>query len=260
MKKISKALVVLMLMMTVIWPVGCKTGDVSKHNTHEYVDLGLPSGTLWATCNVGAKKPEDLGKYFAWGETSSKRHFSWKNYKYAKEGEEYDHHLFFTKYCDEWYLYHYGNNGFSDGLSTLEPDDDVATANWGFEWCTPSVTQWDELIENTDYEFIRKNGVYGILFTSHNGNSLFLPAGGTCVDREGESDEEMDDEDIDEENEEGEEGYGGTCAYWSRSLLYGPSAWSFLANIYSVTTYSDFTREYGLLVRPVRSINQIYFK
>ncbi len=84
-------------------------------NGHAYVDLGLPSGTLWATCNIGATKPEEYGDYFAWGETSTKDTYDWTTYKYSKGDEDE-----LTKYCDDSdYGYNYGYNGFTDSLNTL---------------------------------------------------------------------------------------------------------------------------------------------
>ena len=93
-------------------------------NVVEYVDLGLPSGTLWATCNIGASSPEDYGYYFAWGETEpydengGKTTFNWSTYKWCNG--DYNK---ITKYCDNS---SYGNNGFTDGKTELDPDDDAA--------------------------------------------------------------------------------------------------------------------------------------
>ena len=98
--------------------------DMNIYQEHEFVDLGLPSGTLWATCNVGASKPEDYGDYFSW------------------------------------------DNG------------KTAVAKWGKGWGMPSKEQWEELKENTKSNWTTRNGVNGRLFTSSNGNSLFLPAAG----------------------------------------------------------------------------------
>ena len=140
-------------------------------NGHGYVDLGLPSGTLWATCNVGATKPEEYGDYFAWGETKPKSIYDWTTYKFVNGDIDK-----LTKYCDnsDW-----GNNGFTDNLTSLESGDDAATANWGSDWCMPTKEQWKELLENTTDEWTMQNGVKGRLFTSKkNGKSLFLPAAG----------------------------------------------------------------------------------
>ena len=108
---------------------------------HEFVDLGLPSGTLWATCNVGANKPEEYGNYYAWGEIGTKNSYEWNTYKYATGS--YDT---LTKYCSKSDM---GNNGFSDNRTSLQSDDDPAVANCGSGWQTPSKAQWDELLKNT---------------------------------------------------------------------------------------------------------------
>lgn len=138
---------------------------------HEWVDLGLPSGTLWATCNVGANSPEEYGDYFAWGETEPKEvYYDWSSYKYCNGSE-----TTMTKYCLN------SNYGIVDNKSELEPEDDAATVNWGSEWQMPSVDQQDELKNSryTDITRITQNGVYGCLITSKsNGNSIFLPAAG----------------------------------------------------------------------------------
>ena len=145
--------------------------DMNNPQEHEYVDLGLPSGTLWATCNVGASKPEDYGDYFAWGETKKKDVYDWDTYKHAKGAIDK-----LTKYCDKS---DYGYNGFADTLTELQPIDDPATANWGNGWYTPKKEQWYELMAHTDREWTTRNGVKGWLFTSRrNGKSLFLPAAG----------------------------------------------------------------------------------
>lgn len=140
-------------------------------NGHEYVDLGLPSGTLWATCNVGAEKPEDYGCYFAWGETRQKVKYSWITYKY-KHGSSLGQ---LTKYCDNPDL---GYNDFTDNLTNLEADDDAATFNWGSGWRMPVEAEWQELFQNTSHKYITQKGKNGCLFIASNGNSLFLPAAG----------------------------------------------------------------------------------
>lgn len=140
------------------------------YNGHDYVDLGLPSGTLWATCNVGANVPEDYGDYFAWGETMPKGIYDWRTYKYCKGRDDQ-----LTKYCNNP---SYGYNGFTDNLTELQSSDDAATANWGSGWCMPTKTQWEELKNNTTVTWTMQNGVKGMKFTAGNGNSLFLPAAG----------------------------------------------------------------------------------
>ncbi|MBO7651371.1 MAG: hypothetical protein J6S84_01470, partial [Bacteroidales bacterium] len=143
-------------------------------NDHEFVDLGLPSGTKWATCNVGASNPEDYGDYFAWGETTPKDTYTWETYIYAEGTSNNNPEL--TKYNNNA---QYGNNGFTDNLTTLESTDDAATANWGAGWRMPTETEMRELIENCDITWTSTSGA-GMVFTSRsNGNSIFLPAAGT---------------------------------------------------------------------------------
>ena len=139
---------------------------------HDYVDLGLPSGILWATCNVGADAPEEYGDYFAWGETEPKNYYFVGNYQYCNGDEK------ITKYCNNS---NYGYNGFTDDLTTLLPEDDAATANWDSDWRMPTEEEWQELYSNTTVIWTTQNGVNGRLFTASNGNSLFLPAAGFRV-------------------------------------------------------------------------------
>lgn len=176
MKSFSKPLAVLMLMTTVIFAVGCTPDDPDEPIDDTYVDLGLPSGTLWATCNLGADTPEGYGDYFAWAETAPKTTYSWSTYKY-RCGESDIEQL--TKYCNSA---DYGYNGFTDNLTRLEPEDDAATVILGDEWCMPTYDQWMELFENTSRSWTKQKGVKGLLFTAKNGKELFLPAGGGRFD------------------------------------------------------------------------------
>ena len=108
----------------------------SDNNDHRWVDLGLPSGTLWATMNVGASSPEDYGDYFAWGETL----------------------------------------GIVDNKKTLDPDDDAATINWGPSWRMPTEAQMQELITRCNWKASTMKGVKGYSVTGPNGATMFLPA------------------------------------------------------------------------------------
>ena len=135
------------------------------------VDLGLPSGIRWASCNVGATAPEDYGNYYAWGETETKADYSWATYKHANGAENK-----LTKYCTDA---SYGNNGFTDDKTTLEPEDDAATVNWGEEWRMPTDAEWTELRENCTWTWATQSGVNGYQVASKtNSNSIFLPAAG----------------------------------------------------------------------------------
>lgn len=140
----------------------CSKDDEYDLNGHEFVDLGLPSGTLWATCNVGANSPEETGYYFAWGETTPKDYYSWDNYKWNNRLD-----ATLTKYTD------------LDRKRKLDDEDDAATANWGSGWCTPSREQILELMSFLSKEgwYARQKGVKGIKFT-RNGNTLFIPCAG----------------------------------------------------------------------------------
>lgn len=137
---------------------------------YEWVDLGLPSGTLWATCNIGANSPEQAGDYFAWGETAPKEEYSWSNYKWC-EGSMNT----MTKYCNS------SECGVVDNKMTLDPEDDAATVNWGSNWCMPTADQIAELTKSdyTTVEFATMNDVPVLKITSKkNGNSIVLsPAG-----------------------------------------------------------------------------------
>ena len=206
------------------------TGYFGNYNGHDYVDLGLPSGTLWATCNVGASSPEDHGDYFAWGETTTKSSYSWSTYKYCNGS--YDK---LTKYCNSS---SYGNNGFTDNLTVLQSSDDAATANWGSGWCMPTKAQWKELKDNTTITWTRQNGVRGRKFTASNGNSLFLPAAGYRY-------------------ESGLYYFVSFGYYWSSSLYTDFPYFAWLLSFRSDYCSMDGNgRDYGQSVRPVRSASQ----
>ena len=142
------------------------------NNGHDYVDLGLPSGTLWATMNVGATSPEDYGDYFAWGETnglkSGKNRFYWDTYKWCNGT-----YNSLTKYCTSSYY------GVVDNKTELELADDAARQNWGGDWRMPTYYQIDELQKECTSTITTWYGVKGLEIKSKkNGNSIFLPAAG----------------------------------------------------------------------------------
>lgn len=125
------------------------------------IDLGLPSGLKWTCCNVGASSPGEDGDYFAWGETSSKSCYNWDTYKW---GDGYT----FTKYT-------------RSGKTTLDPEDDAATQNWGKGCRMPTVDEFEELLNNTTSEWTEMYGVYGRKFTSKKSSAfVFFPASGYC--------------------------------------------------------------------------------
>lgn len=224
--------------LLMVFTVGCNKPDEPNNggnnnggngdnslNGHKYVDLGLPSGTLWATCNVGADKPEDYGDYFAWGETQPKDYYDWNTYQYCNGSENT-----LIKYCD---ISYYGYNGFTDTLTILLPEDDAAASNWGDGWRMPSEEQWDELKTNTTITRTTENGVNGWCFTGSNGNSVFLPAAGHH-----------------QVDELCHEGYTGN--YWSRSLaIYESISARQLGLFTDVCSIGYGERRGGLSVRPV---------
>jgi uncharacterized protein (TIGR02145 family) len=193
----------------------------------DYVDLGLPSGLLWATCNVGANAPEEYGDYFAWGETQPKSVYNWGTYQYCN-----GNYNKLTKYCNKS---NFGYNGFTDNLTTLLPEDDAATANWGSGWRMPTNEEWQELLDNTINTWIIRNGVIGRLFTAANGNSLFLPAAGDRF-------------------EEVLSQVGECGIYWSSSLNtnYPAEASYFYFSSGNLHEMSSDSRYCGITVRAVR--------
>lgn len=188
---------------------------ISGCDKHEYVDLGLPSGTKWATCNIGAEKPEDYGDYYAWGEISTKTEYSWYTYAWGTiDG--------ITKYNE------------TDGLTKLESADDAATACWGDKWRMPTKDEMCELEDNCTWEWTTQNNVQGYLVTGPNGNSIFLPAAG---------------------NRHGFEPYDvGTHAYYWSSSSCTDSGYARHMYFYSsfIAISSPELCYYGLSVRAVR--------
>lgn len=144
----------------------CSGIELSKvmSNKHEAVDLGL--SVKWATCNVGANRPEEYGGYYAWGETNEKSEYLWSNYKWVNFKKS-----LITKYCsDSW-------EGKDDDKITLELSDDVAYVKWGGKWRMPTSEELAELMD-CDVEWTSVNGVAGCRMIGPNGNSIFLPAAG----------------------------------------------------------------------------------
>ena len=193
-------------------------------NGHAYVDLGLPSGLLWATCNVGATTPEEYGDYFAWGETAKKNSYTWANYKWSDGSMQS-----LTKYNNR------NDYGIVDNLSELLPSDDAAVVNWGGCWRMPTYAEWEELCntDNCTWTPLHNNGhCEGYKVTStRNGNSIFLPAAGLYT-------------------ESGLDHAGLSGYFWASTLFSAPDQGCGL--------YFDdaghphaFSRYQGLSVRPV---------
>ena len=190
-------------------------------NPSEYVDLGL--SVKWATCNVGASKPEEYGDYFAWGENHPKSTYNWSTYKWC-DGSE----TTLTKYNSN------SSNGIVDNKRTLELDDDAARVNWGGSWRIPTSQELEELRTECTWILTTQNGVKGYNVTSkNNGNSIFLPAAGYHY--------------------HGGIDYAGTFFFcWSNSLSDSNSATHlYTTNPPIVVNWGPRSRYYGLSVRPV---------
>ncbi len=184
------------------------------------VDLGL--SVLWASCNVGASKPEEYGDYFAWGETQPKTDYSWTSYKWCNGRSNTQ-----TKYNTNSYY------GTVDKKTVLDPEDDAAHVNWGGSWRMPTDPEWTELRTQCTWTWTSQNGVNGRNVTGPNGNSIFLPAAGR-----------RDDARLDLA--------GSSGCYWSSSLnTDGPKyAWDVDLGSGDVYRYTN-SRYYGFSVRPV---------
>jgi len=128
---------------------------------HEYVDLGLPSGLLWATCNIGANSPEERGNLYAWGEVTTKSIYEWSNYKWY-----WQYYYCMTKYALD-------DNGLViDNKTELEPEDDAAVINWGNGWRMPTKTEIDELVNECLWSYDEGNYAYWVV--GPNGNRIYL--------------------------------------------------------------------------------------
>ena len=188
-----------------------------------YVDLGL--SVKWATCNLGASKPEEYGDYYAWGETQTKKTYDWSVYKWSRGSDDS-----ITKYNTR------PSSGGVDNKTVLDAEDDVARVRLGGKWRMPTDAEWTELRKNCTWTRTTRNGVSGYKVTSkNNGNSIFLPAAGAR--------DELDDS---------FSGAGTTGCLWSSSLDpdHPDSAWcvSFGSNY---VFRGDGCRSFGCSVRPV---------
>ena len=187
--------------------------NATDTNGHDYVDLGL--SVKWATCNVGATKPEEYGDYYAWGETEPKTTYSWSTYFDTTDGGST-----FTKYT-------------TDGKTVLDLEDDAARANWGGAWRMPTDEEWKELRNNCAWTWTTLHGINCYKVTGTNGNSIFLPAAGFC-------------------GSGGLSGTGDYGDYWSSSLRTDDpgNAWLVYFTPDYVSRVND-SRRFGQSVRPV---------
>lgn len=215
------------------------SGD--PYNGHAYVDLDLPSGLKWATCNVGATNPEDYGDYFAWGETEPyyteghSQDSPCSNWKIGKTGYNWDSYKWcngnsnlLTKYNSK------SDYGTVDNKTELEAADDAARKNWGASWRIPTPSEFKELKDNCTWTWTTQNSVNGYKVVGANGNWIFLPAAGY--------------------RDYASLGYDGSYGfYWSsRPCPSRPCDAYYLVFISSFINYSNYGyRYYGHSVRPV---------
>ena len=188
-------------------------------NGHQFVDLGLPSGLLWARTNIGASFSSDDGDYFAWGETEPKSYYAWSTYKWWGDDN-------ITKYNP------------TDKKTTLDSEDDAATVNWGVPCRMPDSSEFEELYNECDWTWQESyNGTSGYLVTGPNGKTIFFPASGNRFN---------DDEPFN---------HGWNGYYWSRSIdqlhtTYYARFLMFNKGNVKPKIYGSF-RPNGLTVRPV---------
>lgn len=205
------------------------TGGTTSINGYDFVDLGLPSGLLWATCNVGANSPEEIGGYYAWGETVTKSTYTKDNYKFTSSD------VFtrgYTKYNVDLIA------SYKDNKTVLDANDDAAFVNLGQPWRMPSDSEFTELRTKCSWTRKNINGVDGFEIKGTNGNSIFLPIGGYYKNSSV---------------------YSSSYAkYWSRSLYVEPSSFGVSTQtnsdkVYDIenTSQGKEYRYYGLLIRPV---------
>ena len=214
--------------------LGCYVFKKGDQIEGKWVNLGLPSGTIWATRNIGADISHEYGDYFAWGETMPKSVYNWDTYNLGFYDESDNWH--WTKYHYGFWVYVDDYSYFvdSDGKTELEPYNDAANVNWGSSARMPSVIQIHELYNTCKWQWTTKKGVYGQLGIGPNGNTLFLPAAGWYWDSSND--------------------YAGAGGYyWTRTLHDNCSDLAYLLGFNSETLSWVYTsRGYGL---PVRAVN-----
>lgn len=184
----------------------CATAQTAKETPADAVDLGL--SVKWASHNVGARKAEDYGDYYAWGDTETKSTYNWKTAN--------------------------SSGKIVNDRHRLDPDYDVAHVKWGGTWRMPTKLEQDELCKKCTWKWTSQIGVNGYLVTGPNGNSIFLPAAGSIVDRT------LQD-------------VGRWGGYWSSSIYWEDSSQAMSINFHSkyVNDGVHSRRCFGKSVRPV---------
>lgn len=211
-----------------------KTGE---HCGHKFVDLGLPSGTLWAECNVGAEKPEDFGDYFAWGEIKPKEKYNWGTYKWMKEGmASYKGVNKYVNYNNDIdYRKEVWDEKEKIYIVNLNLDDDAAHMNWGGKWHMPSKIDFDELLTECTWNRFTLNGVEGFMVTSNiNNKRIFFPKADSRNYKKEDKDKEI--------------------YYWSSSSSLFDFAFHLCEGFKGRAETCECNRDYGCSVRPVLTL------
>lgn len=199
------------------------SGDTGQTDAGKMVAVDLGLSVKWAICNVGAKRPEEFGDYFAWGETKPKSTYDWSTYKWCSGSYNQ-----LTKYCTS------SEYGIIDNKTNLEPSDDAATVNWGGKWRMPTIAEYEELHTKCLWVWSTQNGVQGYVITGLNKNSIFLPAAGYI---------------------ENNKGYGinDIGCYLSNSIRINesPCPHDFCFHSEQIGWTDGFGRQFGYSIRPV---------
>ena len=194
--------------------------NIYGSKNYDFINLGLPSETLWATHNIGANLPEDTGNYYAWGESEEKNNYEWDNY--------------FDNIFDSDHVINYGNNA----KETLDLEDDAAHLLWSGGWHVPTKDQFTELLNECTWTWTTRNNINGYTVTGSNNNSIFLPITNVIWETEG-------------QDEDG--GY-----YWTNQLYRQVTLDEETAHILHIDSNRKnlgmVTRAAGCVIRPV--INQ----
>ncbi len=226
---------------------GSSVSKSGTENGHDYVDLGLTSGTRWATCNVGASKPQDYGNYYAWGETTTKSTYSESTYKFGSIAE-------LTKYCNDSDR---GKDGYTDSKTTLDLEDDAAYVNWGGKWRMPTKAQQEELSDEcywvwtSSYNNSNVAGYIVYKAKSSSDKGEYVRRGGTPSSSYSLSDAHIFLPDAGYRDEDGLN--AGSCNCWSSSLYtdYPDFAYCTASDCYGMSQIGWPSRYYGLPVRAV---------
>ena len=213
---------------------------IEKENSYEYVDMGL--SVMWASYNIGAKKQEEAGNFYAWGETTTKTEYNISTYSW------WDETIGMTKYCTD------SSFGNVDNKNVLDSEDDIATYFWKGNWRIPTTKEWEELRNECEWTWMEDmNGAKGYFIMSKNkDNYIFLPAAGYYYNTPAEDTEDADNETAKEEIKPihyfaNEGGY-----YWAKELSINNSLYAGYFHFYKDTRLMGYHERYA--GQPIRAV------